>query len=118
MLSLLLAFIGLYGVTAYNAGCRTSEIGVRVALGANRGNIVWLVLRGSLVLISWGILIGLPLTLAAARFLSSQLYGANPYDPVVLLKSILALGLSVLVASLIPAFRTSLISPLDALRTE
>ena len=118
ILSLLLAFIGLYGMTAYNAACRTSEIGVRVALGANRGNVVWLVLKGSLVLISWGILIGLPLTLAASRFLASQLYGANPYDPEVFLTSILTLGLSVLAASLIPAFRTSAISPLDALRAE
>lgn len=118
ILSLLLAYIGLYGVTAYNAGCRTSEIGVRVALGANRGNIVWLVLRGSLALIFWGILIGLPLTFAASRFLSIQLYGASPYDPVVLLTSIAALGLSVLVASPIPALRASSISPLAALRAE
>jgi ABC-type antimicrobial peptide transport system permease subunit len=118
ILSLLLAYIGLYGVTAYNAGCRSSEIGVRVALGANRGNIVWLILRGSLALIFWGLLLGLPLTLAVSPCLATQLYGTNPYDPVVLLTSILALGLSVLVASLIPAFRASLTSPLDALRAE
>jgi predicted permease len=118
ILSLILAFIGLYGVTAHNAKCRTGEIGVRVALGANRGNIVRLVLRGAAILISWGLLIGLPLTFAAARFLSSQLYGMNPYDPVVVLAALLALGLSVLVASLIPALKASLISPLDALRTE
>ena len=118
ILSLLLAFIGLYGVTAYNAKCRTAEIGVRVALGADRGNIVRLVLRGASALVFWGLLIGLPLTLAAARFLSSQLYGVNPYDPVVLLAALLALGVSVLVASLIPALRASRISPLSALRAE
>jgi predicted permease len=118
ILSLLLAFIGLYGVTAYNAGSHTSEIGVRVALGANRSNIVWLVVRGSLTMILGGVLIGLPLTLAASPFLASQLYGTNPYDPVVLSTSILALGLSVLVASLIPAVRASVTSPLDALRTD
>jgi ABC-type antimicrobial peptide transport system permease subunit len=89
-----------------------------VALGANRGNIVRLVLRGAAILIFWGLLIGLPLTFAAARFLSSQLYGLNPYDPIVVLAALLALGLSVLVASLIPALKASLISPLDALRTE
>jgi predicted permease len=118
ILSLLLAAIGLYGVTAYNAGCRTGEIGVRVALGANRGNIVRLVLRGAFVLILWGLLIGLPLTLAGARFLENQLYGMSPYDPVVVLTAVLALGLSALIASLIPALRASLISPLDALRAE
>jgi ABC-type antimicrobial peptide transport system permease subunit len=118
VLSLLLTFIGIYGVTAYNAGCRTGEIGVRIALGANRANIVRLVLRGALALILWGLLIGLPLTFVAARFLASQLYGANPYDPAVVLTAILALGLPVLVASLIPALRASLISPLSALRTE
>jgi ABC-type antimicrobial peptide transport system permease subunit len=118
VLSVLLAFIGLYGVTAYNAECRTGEIGVRMALGADRGNIVRLVLRGAFALILWGLLIGLPLTLAAARFLASQLYGTNPYDPVVVVTATLVLGISVLVASLIPAFRASLISPLEALRAE
>jgi ABC-type antimicrobial peptide transport system permease subunit len=118
ILSLLLVSIGLYGVTAYYAESRTGEIGVRMALGANRGNVVRLVLKGALALIFWGLLIGLLLTFAAARFLSSQLYGMNPYDPVVVLAAILALGLSVLVASLIPAYRASWISPLDALRAE
>jgi predicted permease len=118
ILSLLLASIGLYGVTAYNARCRAAEIGVRVALGANRGDVIRLVLRGALALILWGVLIGLPLTFVSARFLASQLYGMNPYNPVVLLVAIVALGVSVLVASLVPAFRSSLISPLDVLRAE
>jgi ABC-type antimicrobial peptide transport system permease subunit len=118
ILSLLLASIGLYGVTAYNAGCRTGEIGVRMALGANRGNIVRLVLKGAFALIPWGLLIGLPLTFAAARFLAIQLYGMYPYNPVVLFAAMLALGIPVLVASVIPAFRASLISPLHALRAE
>jgi putative ABC transport system permease protein len=76
------------------------------------------VLRGSLTLILAGIAIGLPLTLAATRLLESQLYGMSPYDPAVLLKSILTLGLAVLVASLVPALRASSISPLNALRSE
>jgi len=118
VLSVLLACIGLYGVTAYNTGCRVGEIGVRMALGANRANIVRLVLRGAFALILWGLLIGLPLTLAAGRFLTSQLYGTNPYDPLVVLTAILSLGGSVFVASLIPALRASLISPLNALRAE
>ena len=118
VLSLVLASIGLYGVTAYNAGRRVSEIGVRMALGANRGHVVRLVLRGAFGLIFFGLLIGLPLTFAAGRFLGNQLYGISPYNPVVTLGAVLALGLSALVASFVPAFRASLISPLDALRAE
>ncbi|MGA8598202.1 MAG: ABC transporter permease [Bryobacteraceae bacterium] len=118
ILSLVLASIGLYGVTAYNAGRRTSEIGVRMALGANRSDVVALVLRGAFGLILFGLLLGLPFTFAAGRFLGNQLYGMNPYNLVVTLVAVVALGLSALIASLIPAFRASLISPLDALRTE
>jgi ABC-type antimicrobial peptide transport system permease subunit len=118
VLSLVLASIGLYGVTAYNAGRRVSEIGVRMALGANRGHVVRLVLRGAFGLILIGLFIGLPLTFAVGRFLGSQLYGLNPYNPVVTLVAVLTLGLSGLAASLIPALRASLISPLEALRVE
>jgi predicted permease len=118
VLSLVLASIGLYGVTAYNAGRRVSEIGVRMALGANRGHVVRLVLRGAFGLILFGLLIGLPLTFAAGRFLGTQLYGVNPYNPLVTLAAAAMLGLSALAASLIPALRASLISPLEALRAE
>jgi predicted permease len=117
-LSLALASIGLYGVTAYDAGRRINEIGVRMALGANRGHVVALVLRGALGLIGFGLLLGLPLTVAAGRLLGHQLYGMNPYNPVVTLVAALALGFSALAASLIPALRASLISPLQALRAE
>jgi predicted permease len=118
VLSLILSCIGLYGVTAYNAGCRTNEIGVRMALGANRGQVVRLVVRGAFALILFGLLIGLPLTFAAGRFLGNQLYGINPYNPIVTLTATVALGLSALAASLIPALRASWISPLEALRVE
>jgi ABC-type antimicrobial peptide transport system permease subunit len=118
VLSLVLASIGLYGVTAYNAGRRVNEIGVRMALGANRGHVVRLVLRGAFGLILLGLCIGLPLTLAVERFLGNQLYGMNPYNPVVTVAAVLVLGFSALVASFVPALRASLISPLDALRTE
>ncbi len=118
VLSLVLASIGLYGVTAYNAGRRTNEIGVRMALGANRGHVVALVLRGAFALILFGLLVGLPLTFAAGRFLGHQLYGTSPYNPVVTLIAVVTLALSALAASLIPAFRASLISPLQALRAE
>ena len=117
LLSLILASIGLYGVTAYNAGRRTSEIGVRMALGADRRHVLALVLRGALALILLGLVIGLPLTFAVGRVLGSQLYGLNPYNPAVTLAP-RSLGLSALAASLIPAFRASSISPLEALRAE
>jgi predicted permease len=118
ILSLVLASIGLYGVTAYNAGRRTSEIGVRMALGATRSQVAALVLRGAFALVAVGLLVGFPLALAAGRFLGSQLYGLNPYDPVVILAAVLTLGFSAPVASLIPAVRASLTSPSEALRAE
>jgi predicted permease len=118
VLSLVLASIGLYGVTAYNAGRRTNEIGVRMALGANRTHVVALVLRGAFGLVVFGLLIGLPLTLAAGRFLGSQLYGMNPYNPVVTSVAIAALAFAALIASFIPALRASLISPMQSLRAE
>ena len=117
ILSLVLASVGLYGVTAYNAGRRTKEIGIRMALGAQRGHVVALVLRGAFALILFGLLVGLPLAFAAGRFLSTQLYGMNPYNLSVTSIAAITLGLSALGASLIPAFRASRISPLEALRT-
>jgi ABC-type antimicrobial peptide transport system permease subunit len=118
VLSLVLASIGLYGVTAYNAELRVGEIGVRMALGADRRHIVTMVLRGALILIVLGLIIGFPLTFAVGKFLGSQLYEMNPYNPVITLAAVLALGLSAAAASLIPALRASMISPLDALRVE
>jgi predicted permease len=118
ILSLVLASIGLYGVTAYNAERRINEIGVRMALGADRTAIIALVLRGALLLIVSGLAFGLPLTLAAGRLLGRQLYGTSPYDPVVTLAAVLALACSALIASLIPALRASLISPAEALRAD
>ncbi len=118
MLSLILASIGLYGVTAYNAGRRTGEIGVRMALGAAGGDVIALILKGAFGLILVGLLLGLPLAFTAGRVLGTQLYGLNPYDPLVMVVAVASLGLSAFVASLIPALRASLISPADALRAE
>ena len=118
VLSLILASIGIYGVIAYNAERRVSEVGVRIALGATRGDVVRLVLKGALGLILAGLSIGLPLTFAAGRLLGSQLYGMSPYSPFVTIAAIVALGSSALLASFVPAVRASLISPLDALREE
>jgi predicted permease len=118
ILSLILASIGLYGVTAYNAGRRTNEIGVRLALGATRAQAAALIIRGAFALVATGLIVGLPLALAAGRFLGSELYGLNPYDAGTILLAVLTLGFSALVASFIPALRASLISPSEALRTE
>jgi predicted permease len=115
-LALILASIGLYGVTAYNVGNRTSEIGVRMALGADPSDVFALILRAALALISFGLLLGIPLSLAAGRFLGSQLYGINQYDPTIIAAAILVLGASALTAALIPAIRATSISPLQALR--
>ncbi|HJY07553.1 MAG TPA: FtsX-like permease family protein, partial [Bryobacteraceae bacterium] len=117
-LALLLASLGIYGVLSYAVTQRTNEIGVRMALGANRNNVVALVLRGAFGLILIGLLTGLPLTFAAGRFLGNQLYGMDPYNPVVTLVAAATLALSALIASLIPALRASSISPMEALRAE
>jgi predicted permease len=118
ILSLVLASIGLYGVTAYNSSLRGNEIGLRMALGASRKNVVALVVRGAFGLIAFGLLLGLPLSAVAGRFLGHQLYGVSPYNPVVITAAVAALGFSALIAALVPAFRASSISPLQALRSE
>ncbi len=116
VLSLVLASIGLYGVTAYNVTQRVREIGVRMALGANRRDVVALILRGSFVVVLYGLFIGLPATVAVGGFLGSQLYGMNPHNPWLTCLAASALGLSGLIASVIPALRASSISPSEALR--
>jgi predicted permease len=118
MLSLVLASIGLYGVTGYNVGRRTKEIGVRMALGATPAQAAALTIRGAFALVAIGLGAGFPLALAAGRFLGSQLYGLNPYDPAVVLLAILTLSFSTLVAALVPALHASRISPSEALRAE
>jgi predicted permease len=118
LLSLVLASIGLYGVTAYNAGLRANEIGVRLALGATRGQAAALILRGAFALVAMGLLFGLPVALGAGRLLGSQLYGMKTYSSVVLLAAMTALAISAFVAALLPAVRASLISPSRSLRSE
>jgi predicted permease len=118
VLSLVLASIGVYGVTAYNAGRRATEIGVRIALGATRPDVIRLVVQGAFGLFLFGLLVGLPIMMAFGRLLGSQLYGMRPYDPVVTVIAVLALGASALVSSFIPALRASLVPPANVLRSE
>jgi predicted permease len=118
ILSLVLASIGLYGVTAHNALSRTNEIGIRMALGAERGSIIALVLRGSVGLVLVGLVIGVPLTIGAGRLLVTELYGLSPYNLAVTSFAIATLALAAFIAALIPALRASYRSPLVALRAE
>ncbi len=118
VLALVLAAVGLYGVTAYTVERRTSEIGVRMALGANRSNVVRLVLRGAFRQVLIGLVIGIPISIACGRLMAAQLYQVKSWDPLVLGCSIAALGVCALVASVIPAQRAASINPVQALRTE
>ena len=118
ILALILAAIGLYGVTAYTVARRTSEIGVRMALGANRNDIVHLVLRGAFLQILIGLAIGIPISIGCGRLIAAQLYQVKSWDPLVLAGSVLSLGLCALIASVLPAQRAASIDPVKALRTE
>jgi predicted permease len=118
VLALILAAVGLYGVTAYTVERRTSEIGVRMALGANRLNVIRLVLRGAFMQILIGLLIGIPVSIGCSRLISAQLYQVKGWDPLVLGGSILALSICAFFASIIPAQRAASINPVTALRAE
>jgi predicted permease len=118
ILALILAAVGLYGVTAYTVERRTSEIGVRMALGANRGNVMRLVLRGAFLQILLGLAIGIPVSIGCSRLISAQLYQVKGWDPLVLGGSIVALGVCAFFASILPAQRAASINPVKALRSE
>lgn len=118
LLAIVLSSIGLYGITAYNAGQRTNEIGVRMALGAKRQDAVALLLRGPFVLIVVGLALGLPLTFAVARVLESQTFGGDPHAAMVETIAMAVLALTGFLAALIPAVRAVSISPCEALRVD
>jgi predicted permease len=117
-LALLLASIGLYGVTAYGVARRIPEIGLRMALGADRGNVMRLVLRGAAVQIAIGLLLGIPGALLAGHYLQSQLYEVKGYNAPTLISACAILALSALVAGAMPARKASRVEPMVALRTE
>ncbi len=118
VVALLLAAVGIYGVTAYTVAQRTNEIGIRMALGANQTKVVQLVLRGAFQRVVIGVVIGLPLAVGAGRLISAQLYGVSSWDPVALALAASALAVSAFFAAIIPARRAASISPIDALRIE
>ena len=118
IVALVLAAIGLYGVTAYSVAQRTNEIGIRMALGADRGSVVGLVLHGAFRRVVVGLALGLPLAVGAGRLLSAQLYGVRFWDPLALGVAAVSLAACAFVAAIIPAARAASISPMNALRAE
>jgi predicted permease len=117
-LALLLACIGLYGVMSYTVAGRTREIGVRMALGAQRLDVLRLVLREAMLLVVVGLAIGIPLSLASTRFLHSYLFGLKGTDPLTLLAVVFLLGIVAALAGFIPARRAAAVNPVVALRYE
>jgi ABC-type antimicrobial peptide transport system permease subunit len=117
-LGLVLASVGLYGVMAYGVEQRTGEIGVRMALGADRGGVVRMVLRGAFTQVGIGLVLGIPAAIAAGRMMSKQLFGVQPWDPIWLALATVLLCVAGLVASLIPALRAAGVDPMQALRNE
>ena len=109
---------GTFGVTAYTEARRTSEIGLRMALGANRVSIAGLVLRGAFLQVAIGLLIGVPIAIGAGRLMSANLFQVRSWDPSVLAIAILLLGVSAAAASLLPASRAASTDPVKALRTD
>ena len=118
VLALVLASIGLYGVTAYSVERRTSEIGIRMALGADRLSVLRMVLRAAFLQVAIGLAIGIPVAILAGHAMASQLFGVKPYDPLILSITLLALCGAALLAALLPARIAASLEPMRALRTD
>jgi putative ABC transport system permease protein len=117
-LGLVLAAVGLYGVTSYGVEQRTNEIGVRVALGADRGRVLAMVLRDAVWPVSIGLALGILAAIGVGQLIASQLFNVRPWDPQILAGAMLLLGLAALVAGIIPARRATKVDPMVALRHE
>jgi ABC-type antimicrobial peptide transport system permease subunit len=118
LVALLLACLGIYGLMSYAVTRRTSEIGIRMALGAKRANVLWIVMRQSLLLVGLGIAIGIPVALGAEQLVSKLLFGVRPADPASLIGAAVVLVVFAVVAGYLPARRASRIDPMVALRCE
>jgi putative ABC transport system permease protein len=118
VLGLVLAAVGLYGVLAYTVERRTGEIGVRMALGADRGRVIGMVFGGAFWQVGVGLAFGIPAAIGAGMLMTGQLFGVKPSDPEMLTFATLLLGLAALLASVIPAWRAAEVEPMVALRTE
>jgi macrolide transport system ATP-binding/permease protein len=118
VLALAIACVGLYGAVSYNVARRTSEIGIRIALGAQRGGVVQMVLREVVVLTAIRLSAGLAVALATTRFIASLLYGLKPHDPTTLALAVVILSSAALIAGYVPARKASRIDPMTALRID
>ncbi len=117
-LATVLAIIGLYGVMSYSVSQRTREIGIRVALGAEQGKVIWMVMHDVLLLIAVGVAVGVPAALALTRVVQSQLYGLQAHDPWTLGLATALLAMVACAAGYVPALRASRVDPMKALRYE
>ena len=113
-----LALVGVYGVMSFTVSQRTREIGLRIALGASRQDVVWMVVRHGMMLAGIGIVAGLAGAAAGTRLLEQLLFGVSATDPITFFGAAMALGLSSVAATCIPAIRASRVAPVTALRTE
>ncbi|HEY1578382.1 MAG TPA: ABC transporter permease [Terracidiphilus sp.] len=118
LLGLVLAAVGLYGVMAYTVEQRTNEIGLRMALGADRKNVIAMVLRGGMTQVGIGLGIGIPLAILAGKLMKDQLFGVKPWDPAMLVAATVLLALAALLASVVPVRRAAGVEPMLALRNE
>src|SRR5208283_4384866 len=116
LLALVLASVGLYGITSYAVARRTSEIGLRMALGADRGNVVGMVLRGAFLQVGVGLAVGIPVALLGAHYMTDQLYAVRSYDPLSIAIAVGVLSCAAALAGFIPARRAASIEPMEALR--
>jgi ABC-type antimicrobial peptide transport system permease subunit len=117
-LAMVLVCIGLYGIMSYAVSGRTSEFGIRIALGAQRGSVLWLILRESLLLMLVGVAIGLPLIFGAGKWISSLLFGVKPADPTALALATALMFATGILACYIPARRAVRVNPIVVLRYE
>ena len=118
LLAVVLVATGLYGTLSYRISTRTAEIGVRMAVGARRGQVVWMILKDSLLLTATGIAVGIPLAMIVGRALTSSLYGVKPLDAISYLLAVVGVAVVAVTASALPARRAAGIDPMRALRME
>ena len=118
VLAVALIGTGLYGTLAYRVNRRSAEIALRMALGAQRSEVVWMVLRGSLILTGYGVIIGIPLAMAACRGLESSLYGMKPLDLASYIFSVLGVTAVAILSSAVPTVRAATTDPSSALRAD
>ena len=118
IVAVFLACIGIYGLLSYSVARRTSEFGVRLALGARSHMLLWMILRESILLLALGLAIGVPIALSSTRILKSQLYELSPLDPMAIFIAIAAVSSMTLAAAWLPAKRATKINPVQALRAE